>query len=689
LTVKRALPIAAALLLTAAPLTAGAFDVLASRGDDARTGANLRETLLTIDNVRGPTFGRIAVHPLRLDDGELGGDIYAQPLIVTNVGIPNRGVHNLLIVATTNNLVAALDADSRGTDTGAVWRRDLGRPPTIEQVLSGLTGCGPPSYGGAVLDAGGINAALLLMLTVAELPPDTRDSLNAALAKPTPISCTNIRPGNPVGVMSTPVIDRRRGLLFVAARTRDRNGDIHHNLHALDLRTGADHAGSPIEMRGTVSGIRFTPENQNQRVGLALADGHVIVAFGAHEDKKEYHGWVMSFRFDEGIGFQQTGIFVTTPSQYPQFPSLPCNWLRNSCPHGGIWQTGRAPAVDADQRVLLFVGNGKNDLLSDANNRNFGNSFVALNPRTLDVIDFFTPANHTIPLNVPIPADWIAGQPPPLRNAILDAQRLISDHYGTGINELDLDLGGSGPMIIPDSPFVIGGGKQGVMHVWRLNSLGGFSSNDVGVVQRFPGGDPERQPQDLAGEDSLLMPWFDVRSGHIMGGPVFWPRPQEAGGARMFNWSEDSELRSYEVRPLREVPIDATPLAKSEFVQKGHPGGILTLSANGATPGSGIVWAATYDAKDGDALKQVRPGILRAYDADTLVLRWKSSDHADDDLGDFAKFVPPTVANGRVYMATFSNDVKVYGLRHHNYPRPAAEVFIRAVQPLLIDPVDD
>src|SRR5262245_48322402 len=63
-TVRSALRIAAAFWLAAAPLAADAADVLASRGDNARTGANLRETLLTIDNVNDRTFGRIAVHPL-------------------------------------------------------------------------------------------------------------------------------------------------------------------------------------------------------------------------------------------------------------------------------------------------------------------------------------------------------------------------------------------------------------------------------------------------------------------------------------------------------------------------------------------------------------------------------------------------------------------------------------------------
>jgi len=57
-------------------------------------------------------------------------------------------------------------------------------------------------------------------------------------------------------------------------------------------------------------------------------------------------------------------------------------------------------------------------------------------------------------------------------------------------------------------------------------------------------------------------------------------------------------------------------------------------------------------------------GILRAYDASDLTNElWNSKQNANrDDLGKYAKFCPPTIANGKVYMATFSDKVIVYGL---------------------------
>jgi PKD repeat protein len=94
----------------------------------------------------------------------------------------------------------------------------------------------------------------------------------------------------------------------------------------------------------------------------------------------------------------------------------------------------------------------------------------------------------------------------------------------------------------------------------------------------------------------------------------------------------------------------------------GQPGGILSLSASGTNAGSAIVWAVHQ--LNGDANQQVLPGILHAYDARNVAVElWNSEQNsARDRVGNFAKFVPPTVANGKVYLATFSGRLDVYGL---------------------------
>lgn len=96
-------------------------------------------------------------------------------------------------------------------------------------------------------------------------------------------------------------------------------------------------------------------------------------------------------------------------------------------------------------------------------------------------------------------------------------------------------------------------------------------------------------------------------------------------------------------------------------VLNGHPGGMLAVSANGSAPGTGVVWASHNLV--GDANQATRPRILRAYNAADLTQEiWNGyQNQARDDYGNFAKCNIPVVANGKVYVATFSNQLCVYG----------------------------
>ena len=704
---SRSLAIWLAMLCVGISVPAGAVDILTSRIDKERTGANLEETILKPANVNRTTFGRLFHYDLNFN-GQPGGFVFAQPLFVSNLRISGKELVNVVLVATTNNFVFAFDADGArpGTD-GIVWKRNLGTPPSMDQVwdLGGCSGC-----------------------------PDHNIHSN-------------------VGIMSTPVIDRNRGIVFVMARIID-GSRIAYQLHALDLLTGNERAGSPVEVRGYASGILFDPVTHNQRPGLALTNGQIVVAWGAHEDLMSYYGWVMSYRY-ENNAFTQTGVFVTTPGGDPGAGCAALHNVPSRCAHGGIWMSGRAPAIDANGNILLFVGNGRNDMTAPAST-NFGNSFLKLNPVSLGVIDYFTPENHPY------------------------------------LNEADLDLGGSGPMIIPHSNFVVGGGKQGVLHVWRADNLGRFAAGDPGVVQKFDIGelhDHADTGEDTAGSVRPI-PHFihSMHAGHVMAGPVYWQRRTDATGALMFHWGENANLTAYKVNPAAAIPISA-PVAIGPDIQEGHPGGIIALSAHGDELASGIVWAATYDASNTwvpflgtvGALLKVVPGRLRAYSANGLrplwtsdevpadprvesaarfienhrpeglpilylsppeILRffddyaalrqlWISSaapvskrlegfynllrDYPDGQLsgllqsgggsdfirdysaaakefsqlwtlGNFAKFTPPTIANGRVYMATFSNQLVVYGLFDHKYARPGGNANdVAPVLDLLLD----
>ncbi|MBV9574237.1 MAG: hypothetical protein JOY93_09295, partial [Acidobacteriales bacterium] len=82
--------------------------------DQARTGLNPNETILTPNNVKVGYFGRLFTIPV-------DGKVDAQPLYASAVAIPGGGVHNILIVVTEHDSAYAFDAD-----TGSViWQTSV------------------------------------------------------------------------------------------------------------------------------------------------------------------------------------------------------------------------------------------------------------------------------------------------------------------------------------------------------------------------------------------------------------------------------------------------------------------------------------------------------------------------------------------------------------------------------------
>src|SRR5579864_639862 len=78
--------------------------VLTWHNDNARTGQNLQETILTPANVKQATFGKLAT--ISVD-----GKVDAQPLYVPSLTI-SQSVHNVLYVATEHDSLYAFDADT-------------------------------------------------------------------------------------------------------------------------------------------------------------------------------------------------------------------------------------------------------------------------------------------------------------------------------------------------------------------------------------------------------------------------------------------------------------------------------------------------------------------------------------------------------------------------------------------------
>jgi MYXO-CTERM domain-containing protein len=287
---------------------------------------------------------------------------------------------------------------------------------------------------------------------------------------------------------------------------------------------------------------------------------------------------------------------------------------------GGIWQSGEGPSSDGTN-IYLITGNGTSNVQTGG--RSYGSTIVRLDPTraAAPVVDWFMP------------------------------------HDADELNSTDNDLGTSGVLLVPGTNLMVGGSKGGTMYLLDRTNMGHFrADSDSQIVQSIP----------------------EAGTGHIHGSAVTWT--SAASGTSVYIWAEYDHLKQW---PLVGGKFDVANLKKSDAeVPKGMPGGMLSISANGNTPGTGIVWA-THPA-NGDAENQTQSGILRAFDADDVTTElWNSGMRAGDDFGNFAKFVPPTVANGHVYLATFSNQLVVYGLLDASaYPPPSdAAVVVRPPPP--------
>ncbi|HET6145297.1 MAG TPA: hypothetical protein VFE02_17445, partial [Candidatus Acidoferrales bacterium] len=90
-----------ALVIFVAPQARGQVDVLTQHNDNARSGANLKETKLNTSNVNKDRFGKLASRAV-------DGNVYAQPLVVSGAHVTGREAPtNIVIVATENNSVYA------------------------------------------------------------------------------------------------------------------------------------------------------------------------------------------------------------------------------------------------------------------------------------------------------------------------------------------------------------------------------------------------------------------------------------------------------------------------------------------------------------------------------------------------------------------------------------------------------
>jgi uncharacterized repeat protein (TIGR03806 family) len=402
--------------------------VLTYHNDNARLGANTNETILTLANVNTNSFGRLFTYTV-------DGFIYAQPLIMTNVIIPGKGTHNVVIVATEHNSVYAFDADDNSGDNATpLWQTSFINPAAgITTVPNGDVG-------------------------TSDITPE-------------------------IGITSTPVIDPATGTIYVEVKTKEPGPVYVHRLHALDIATGLERTNfnSPAVISctnypGSGNGdndgrnpphVLWNPLREHSRPALTLLNGVIYISFASHGDNQPYHGWF--FGYNATNVAQQVGAFNSTPNGV----------------EGGFWDAGDGPTVDAQGNLYFQTGNGTFDggtTISAASDYAMSIlKFATTNGLTL--VDYFAPSNAVSLSNGD--ADLGSGAPlalPDSAGSVAHPHLVVGGGKTSPVYVVDRDNmgrfnGTSGKNLIVQQFNGAWGGGGGVSPTFFNNTLYIFDSN--------------------------------------------------------------------------------------------------------------------------------------------------------------------------------------------------------------------
>jgi hypothetical protein len=386
------------------------------------------------------------------------------------------------------------------------------------------------------------------------------------------------------GILSTPFIDVGTGTLYVVAKIMKTSSDIGYWIFALDVLTGGSKYNSPRRVDFPFVGgptLTNVPEGI-QRVGLLVSGGTLYVAFASIVPDADPHWSQEGFlqAFDARNLQSRLAIFQATPNGKK----------------GGFWQAGRGVAADTAGNIYLASAAGTYDGAA-----NFGSSVLKFIPRSLQLLDWFTPFN------------W----------------QYLLDH--------NIDLSANGVTVIPNSHFLFAGGKSGIVYLLDSSNLGKLEGSRVGPVQSF-----------RASAGCGLTDCAQTL------GTAFWAH---FTGGTLYVWDRGDVLRAYPFANDRFVTL---PSSRST-VQPAMTGG-PSVSAEGGDIATGIVWAASMNVDDSGAQA---PGTLHAFLASDVSQELYNSNvyGSRDAWGNFTKFATPVVANGKVYVPTQTNAVAVFGPR--------------------------
>jgi hypothetical protein len=233
------------------------------------------------------------------------------------------------------------------------------------------------------------------------------------------LPCGNI---NPLGITGTPVVDLASRSLFLDAMIDGVTKK--HFIYSLNVDTGTTNAGWPVDVNATAiyNGMTFTSLVQNERGGLALANGRVYVSYSGHAgDCGTYHGWVV-------------GVDIANPSNVIAWATTAIG--------GGIWGHGGV----ASDGTNMFVVTG--NTFNTGGNWMGGEAIIRLQAGPIwtgQPTDYWTPTN------------WFS------------------------LDQGDTDLGGVSATVIDvpgatPSQLVLALGKDSNAYLVNRNNLGGITS---------------------------------------------------------------------------------------------------------------------------------------------------------------------------------------------------------------------